>query len=241
MASDDRPKTSWRDIDKRRDGASYGNNGAGRGSMPSTQEETRQKQYRAALEAAFAKGELGKLADKLNLTGRGGNATPAPTAAAPNGGASHGSSNGSAGSSQSPKPEVTARTSQSGAATTPSPAASSDDKSGKKKVVGKLAEDRTHLRKKLVEAVGRGEISRAAEKFLGRFPIPDDHEVLEQLLEHERESRVGEAIARIAHLLDRNQPPKRSRALVGKLRYIAETSRDTELKQAAQGLLTRLS
>ena len=76
-----------------------------------------------------------------------------------------------------------------------------DDKSGKKKNLGKLAEDRTHLRKKLVEAVGRGEISRAAEKFLGRFPIPDDHEVLEQLLEHERETRVGEAIARIAHML----------------------------------------
>lgn len=241
MASDDRPKMSWRDIDKRRDGASYGNgsNGAGRGSLPSTQEETRQKQYRAALEAAFAKGELGKLADKLNLTGRNGNTAPAPTAPAPNGGATSGGPTSV--SSQSPKPEAATRPSPAGASAASSSAAGSDDKSGKKKVVGKLAEDRTHLRKKLVEAVGRGEISRAAEKFLGRYPIPDDHEVLEQLLEHERESRVGEAIARIAHLLDRNQPPKRSRALCGKLRYIAETSRDTELKQAAQGLLTRLS
>lgn len=241
MASDDRPKMSWRDIDKRRDGASTGghggSHGGGRGSLPSSQEETRQKQYRAALEAAFAKGELGKLADKLNLTGRNGTATPAPAAAA-----SAGSPPATPpGRAQSPKPEPTPRAAEPGTAAAAAHAGSGDDKSGKKKNLGKLAEDRTHLRKKLVEAVGRGEISRAAEKFLGRFPIPDDHEVLEQLLEHERETRVGEAIARIAHMLDRNQPPKRSRALCGKLRYIAETSRDAELKQAAQGLLTRLS
>lgn len=236
MASEDRPKMSWRDIDKRRDGASHGKNGAGRGGLPTTQEEARQKQYRAALEAAFEKGELGKLADKLNLTSRGGAATPAaPTPS--NGSHAHASS------SQSPRPDSTSRPTEAAAPATAASAASAaaEDKSGKKKIVGKLAEDRSHLRKKLVEAVGRGEISRAAEKFLVRYPIPDDHEVLEQLLEHERESRVSEAIARIAHLLDRNQMPKRSRALCGKLRYIAETSRDTELKQAAQGLLTRLS
>ncbi|PSM32011.1 hypothetical protein BVG81_002460 [Haliangium sp. UPWRP_2] len=235
MASEDRPKMSWRDIDKRRDGASHGKNGAGRGGLPTTQEEARQKQYRAALEAAFEKGELGKLADKLNLTSRGGATTPAPAAPTPSNG-----SHANASSSQSPRPEPTARPAEVAAAT-PAASPAAEDKSGKKKVVGKLAEDRSHLRKKLVEAVGRGEISRAAEKFLVRYPIPDDHEVLEQLLEHERESRVSEAIARIAHLLDRNQMPKRSRALCGKLRYIAETSRDTELKQAAQGLLTRLS
>ncbi len=236
MASDDRPKLSWRDIDKRRDGASHnghGGNGAGRGGLPTTQEEARQKQYRAALEAAFEKGELGKLADKLNLTGRSAAAPPAPS--------SPPAATGTATSAQSPRPEPTPRPSEPATAAAVSASPASEDKSGKKKIVGKLAEDRSHLRKKLVEAVGRGEISRAAEKFLGRFPIPDDHEVLEQLLEHERESRVGEAIARIAHLLDRNQPPKRSRALCGKLRYIAETSRDTDLKQAAQGLLTRLS
>lgn len=236
MASEDRPKMSWRDIDKRRDGASHGKNGTGRSGLPTTQEEARQKQYRAALEAAFEKGELGKLADKLNLTSRGGASTPA--APTPSNG-----SHASASSNQSPRPQPTSRPTEAAAPAAETSAASpaAEDKSGKKKIVGKLAEDRSHLRKKLVEAVGRGEISRAAEKFLVRYPIPDDHEVLEQLLEHERESRVSEAIARIAHLLDRNQMPKRSRALCGKLRYIAETSRDTELKQAAQGLLTRLS
>ena len=227
MASDDRPKLSWREIDKRRDGAGHGPGGGGRSGLPPTQEEARQRQYRAALEAAFEKGELGKLADKLNLTGRNG-AAPAPAAAA------------------QPAASAAATASVSAASASPAPAASAaaeDSKgaAGKKKVVGRLAEDRTQLRKKLVEAIGRGEITRAADKFLLRFPLPDDHEVLEQLLEHERESRVSEAIARITQLLDRQHMPKRSRALCGKLRYIAETTHDIELKQAAQGLLVRLS
>ena len=230
MASDDRPKLSWREIDKRRDGSGHGPGSGGRSGLPITQEEARQKQYRATLEAAFAKGELGKLADKLNLTGR---AAPAPAAPAPPAAVTAPSASASAAAAKSPVPAPTAG----------DPGQAGDDsKAGanKKKNVGRLAEDRPTLRKKLIEAIGRGEITRAADKFLLRFPLPDDHEVLEQLLEHERESRVGEAIARIAALLDRQHPPKRSRALCGKLRYIAETTHDVDLKQAAQGLLLRL-
>jgi hypothetical protein len=229
MASDDRSKLSWREIDKRRDGAGHGANGGGRSGLPPTQEEARQKQYRAALEAAFEKGELGKLADKLNLTTRGGSPAPVPAPVAASSAAASPAGTGAAAAS---------------VATAPTAGAVSEDSkgaAGKKKVVGKLAEDRTQLRKRLVEAIGRGEITRAADKFLLRFPLPDDHEVLEQLLEHERESRVSEAIARITQLLDRQHMPKRSRALCGKLRYIAETTHDTELKQAAQSLLVRLS
>lgn len=229
MASDDRSKLSWREIDKRRESGRSdarpggGGGGSGRG-LPPTQEEARQKQYRAALEAAFERGELGKLADKLNLVGRGGGptATPAPVAAAP----------------AAPSQSSAAAVADGGAAVATGAVAdgAAVAKGGKKKV----PDDRLSLRKKLVEAVGRGEISRAAEKFLTRFPLPDDHEVLEQMLEHERESRVNEAIARIAVLLDRNQLPKRSRALCGKLKYISETTHDSELRQAAQGLLSRL-
>ncbi|MBL9007100.1 MAG: hypothetical protein JNJ46_22780 [Myxococcales bacterium] len=233
MASDDRPKLSWREIDKRRDSVGHGANGGGRSGLPPTQEEARQKQYRAALEAAFEKGELGKLADKLNLTTRNGSAAPSGSAtagasAATSTAAANAPAVSSSGSAQAPDSSSTATADAKAAA-------------GKKKVVGKLAEDRTQLRKKLVEAIGRGEITRAADKFLLRFPLPDDHEVLEQLLEHERESRISEAITRIAQLLDRQHVPKRSRALCGKLRYIVETTHDAELKQAAQGLLVRLS
>jgi hypothetical protein len=174
------------------------------------------------LEAAFAKGELGKLADKLNITS----------------GASSG--HGRSGAPDEPRPTpVSAEATAEAATPSGAAAASAAAKKGGK---GKKVEDeRLLLRRKLGEAAGRQEISRAAEKFLARYPLPDDHELLEQLLEHERESRVLEAIERIGALIDRRQPPRRSRALCGKLKYIVETTGEGELRSAAQGLLTRLS
>jgi hypothetical protein len=89
--------------------------------------------------------------------------------------------------------------------------------------------------------VGRQEITRAAERYLERFPIPDDHEVLEQLLEHEKEERVSQAMERIGALLDRRLLPRRSRALCSKLRYLAETSGSDAVRGTAQVLLRRLT
>jgi len=226
MGNEERPKLSWRDIDKRREGS--GGSRVAKSSpsdpRPGSSEEHRQKQYRAALEAAFAKGELGKLADKLNISGLGPGPSPSPPAAAP-----------------PPPSETAGETNPSsepaalGAAQAASGAAA---KSGSRR---KPEDERLTLRRKLVEAAGRQEISRAAEKYLARYPLPDDHELLEQLLEHERESRIREAIDRINVLIERRQPPRRNRALCGKLRYIIETTPDNDLRQAAQVLLGRLS
>lgn len=216
MGNEDRPKLSWREIDKRRAGGGSGS--SGRSSAPTDRpphgEETRQKQYRAVLEAAFAKGELGKLADKLNLVSRSGppeepKPIPAPAAAPP-----------TAASSDSVPAE-----------------ADTGKKPGAKK---KPAEDKASLFRKLAEAANRQEISRAAEKYLARFPMPDDHEFLEQILEHEQEARVTDAMGRIAALLDQQVLPKRSRALCGKLRYLAETSGSDRTRQDAEALLKRL-
>jgi hypothetical protein len=220
MGNDDRSKLSWRDIDKRRDGSSGRVASSGPADMRSgSHEEHRQKQYRAALEAAFAKGELGKLADKLNISGYGPTSSPPPPPPAP-----------------SPPPsEPSADAAADSAAA--SPAAPTTGKPGGRK---KVEDERVVLRRKLVEAAGRQEISRAAEKYLARYPLPDDHELLEQLLEHERESRIKEAIERIIQLIERRQMPRRSRALCGKLKYIIETSPDSDLRQAAEGLLGRL-
>lgn len=213
MGNEDRPKPSWREIDKRRAGG-----GSGRSSPPSERpphgEETRQKQYRAVLEAAFAKGELGKLADKLNLVAR--NAPPEePKAVAP--------------PPVAPAPEA--------------PAAEGAEAEGGKKPTAKKkpVEDRASLFRKLAEATNRQEISRAAEKYLSRFSLPDDHEFLEQILEHEKESRIREAMTRIGELLDRRHLPRRTRALVGKLRYLTETSFSDDIRELARNLLSRLS
>jgi hypothetical protein len=231
MGNDERPKLSWRDIDKRRDSKSSGaRSNAAADLRPGSHEEHRQKQYRAALEAAFAKGELGKLADKLNISSPS-NAPSFPVAAAEPAASESGSEN------SIPTDAAPADASANAAAKAGVAAAASPAKSGGRK---KVEDEKLTLRRKLVEAAGRQEISRAAEKYLARYPLPDDHELLEQLLDHERESRAREAIGRIADLIERRQPPRRSRALCGKLRYIIETTSDSELRQAAQNLLNRL-
>jgi hypothetical protein len=235
---------SWREIDKARSG------GGGRGSTspqrsgggPRTggrsTEDPHSKQYRAALEAAFAKGELGKLADKLNLLGRGNPADEAnrpapPPAVTPQVG---------------DKPSLSDRmvaTAERVVAPVPAPGASPEavDDAAKKKVGGKkkAGEDRPSLLRKLLEAPSRHEISKAAEKYLSRFPMPDDHEFLEQLLEHEQNERIKEALSRITQLLDRRLPPRRTRALIGKLRYLTETNSEDAIRETAQTLLSRLS
>ena len=204
MPKEDRPRKSWREIDRSRESG-----GGARGGPPpqrAREEEHAQKQYRAALEAAFAKGELGKLAEKLSSRG-----APAPVA--------------------TPEPGKETETAEAPAAEA-RPAAAP--------VKGKKTDDKLSLRKKLVEAIGRQEISKAAERYLERFPLPDDHEFLEQILEHEQDGRVVEAMGRIAALLDQRVLPKRSRALCGKLRYLAETSVIDRTRQDAEALLKRL-
>jgi hypothetical protein len=222
MGNDERQKMSWRDIDKRRDGSSSGGRVATSGPAEprgGSHEDHRQKQYRAALEAAFAKGELGKLADKLNIPGLN---PPAPAPA--------------------PTPPPAAEVGDAGAAADGSAAAagSAPVVSGKPGGKRKPDDERLTLRRKLIEAAGRQEITRTAEKYLSRYPLPDDHEVLEQLLEHDKEARIREAISHIGALIERRQLPRRSRALCGKLKYIIETTADSELRAAAQGLLERL-
>ncbi|HMU39685.1 MAG TPA: hypothetical protein PKE31_11810 [Pseudomonadota bacterium] len=225
MGNDDRPKLSWREIDKRRAGGTSGSpRNASHGDRPALEQDSRQKQYRAALEAAFAKGELGKLADKLNLSGRGSGTEEAKPVAAP-----------------PPSPAAAAATPAATTENAPSEPATPPPASGKASSKKKPGDDKPSLMRKLVEAANRQEISRAAEKYLARFPLPDDHEFLEQLLEHEKEARILEAMVRIAELLDRRHMPRRTRALIGKLRYLTETSANEELREHAQKLLSRLS
>lgn len=221
---DDRPRPSWRDIDKTRDrsgGPKRDREGPPSRSM--REEERQQKQYRAALEALFEKGEIGKLADRLGQNGPRLNAMEALQAV----------NEPSPAPSESTPAQVVAPSGGTPASTPPA---------GEAKVLGrKKGDDKVTLRRKVMEATSRHEITKAVERYLERFPMPDDHEFLEQLLEHEQEGRVMEAMERIGNLLDQRHPPKRSRALCSKLRYLSETSRNEEMKERASGLLRRLS
>lgn len=228
MANDERPKLSWREIDKARDGSGRPGRAGPSSGRPagSSVEDQRQKQYRAALEAAFAKGEMGKLAEKLNVVRglspeSGAEPKPAPVPAV----SSSASPSGTVVPTSGPAPEAgEAAAGEEGGAR------------GKKKP----GEDKPSLLRKFLEASSQKEISRCAERYLARFPLPDDHEFLEQLLEHEKEARVREALGRIGELLDRRHLPKRTRALTGKLRYLTETSSNDELRELAGVLLKRI-
>jgi hypothetical protein len=187
----DRPKKSWREIDSQRD-RSGGSQGQPRPSP--RQAEQASKNYRAQLDALFAKGEVGKFAAKL----AGGPPSLRSEPAAP-------------------KKEE---------APPPPPEPPKED-------------PRAVLRKKLVESIGRDEISRAFDRYLKAHGMPGDFELLEQGLEHNKSERQMEVLDALDKLLDKEKP-KRSRTLVGKLRFIEETSSDDDLKVAATRIRTKI-
>jgi len=100
-------------------------------------------------------------------------------------------------------------------------------------------EARSVLRKKILAAIGRDEISRAVDKYVKAHGMPADFEILEQALEHVKTDRVSEALGALDALLEREKP-KRSRTLVSKLRFIEETCGDPELGTRAQAIRQKL-
>jgi hypothetical protein len=99
---------------------------------------------------------------------------------------------------------------------------------------------RSILRKKILTAIGREEISRAVDKYVKAHGMPRDFEVLEQALEHQKEERLTEAMTVLESMLEKGEKPKRSRTLVGKLRFVEETSGDAELVALAARVRQKL-
>jgi 2-succinyl-5-enolpyruvyl-6-hydroxy-3-cyclohexene-1-carboxylate synthase len=185
--SDDKPpreKKSWREIDASRDrsGAKRappsGEGGGGKRA------DRASKQYRAALDALFDKGNKEGFQRVAEVLGKGEPA--AKQAAAP-----------------------------------------ADD------------EGRRALHQKVIAAIGRSEVSRALDRYLAKYPLPDDWELLEQALDHEDPARVEEALAKAEELLAREKP-RRARTLIGKLRFLEEAGDRPELAARAAALRARL-
>jgi hypothetical protein len=216
----DRPKKSWRDIDSQRDrNAPRPPRDANERRNPDSGMDARaSKQYRAALDALFAKGEVGKLAEKLSAPGvTRANAVDIVTGKAPE-------------PPRPPPPATNAPPEREPArAATPAAAPTKDPKD----------EGRAALRKKVIEALGRDEISRAVDRYVKAHGWPNDFEILEQAHEHNKDARLAEAMEHLDKLLAREKP-KRSRTLVGKLRFIEETSDSTDLREQAARIRGRL-
>jgi hypothetical protein len=225
----DRPKKSWRELDAARDRAgprpSRDERERGRSGPPSGGMDARaSKQYRAALDALFEKGEVGKIAEKLAGGPGGGRIDPVDVV--------HGRE-------RAPAPEDRV-------ARAPSPTSNERDSAATPRTAAPAAppapakeDGRAALRKKVLEALGRDEISRAVDKYVKAHGWPNDFEVLEQALEHNKTERQTEAMDQLEKMLAREKP-KRSRTLAGKLRFIEETSDSTDLREQAARIRTKL-
>lgn len=95
-------------------------------------------------------------------------------------------------------------------------------------------------RKKLIESVGRPEITRSFDKYHKAFGMPDDWELLELGLEHQKEETQAEVLTALASLLEKKGAPRRSRGLASKLRFLEETAEDAEIRSAASALRSKL-
>lgn len=233
----DRPKKSWRELDQMRDrGGPRPSRDDRDRARPGSMDARASKQYRAALDALFEKGEVGKLAEKLSGGPGGARLDPldvvrgthrGPSAPALSGTGS-GSSSGAGGGGSAPA--------ASGAA----PADERESAPPRAAPPPPQKEDgRAALRKKVVEALGRDEISRAVDRYIKAHGWPSDFEVLEQALEHNKPERQTEAMDQLEKLLAREKP-KRSRTLAGKLRFIEETSDSPELREQAARIRGKL-
>ena len=225
----DRPKKSWRELDAMRGKPRPERNDRdSRSSSSGGMDARASKQYRAALDALFEKGEVGKIAEKLTPGGprldpadlvRGGSGRPNDGPAMSGAGSS--TSTPSASTSAAAPERVPAKA----PAAAPPPPPPKDDA-------------RAVLRKKVLEALGRDDISRAVDRYVKAHGWPNDFEILEQALEHNKADRQTEAMTTLEKLLEREKP-KRSRSLAGKLRFIEETS-DGDLRDQAARIRAKL-
>lgn len=101
-------------------------------------------------------------------------------------------------------------------------------------------ENRIKLLAKIRDALDRDTIVATIDSYLQRFnELPEDMEILGKALEHRSASVQKEAMEKINHLLDREQP-KRSRAMLGQLKIIRDVGDDREMTELASKLILRL-
>jgi hypothetical protein len=244
----DRPKKSWRELDAMRDRAGpRPARGEGQRAHKEGMDARASKQYRAALDALFEKGEVGKLAEKLTGGGTrldpqeivrgsqrsGGGAASPPSGSGPTG------SGGSPGGGATGATPAAPSSAGSGSAGSTGPERETARAAAPAASASSAKEDsRAGLRKKVIEALGRDEISRAVDRYVKAHGWPNDFEILEQALEHTKPERQVEAMDQLEKLLGREKP-KRSRTLAGKLRFIEETS-DGDLHDQAARIRAKL-
>jgi hypothetical protein len=103
------------------------------------------------------------------------------------------------------------------------------------------AVERQRLLAKLLAAAGRPNITKAANEFLrAGFTFPDEQDVYLQLLEHNDESHVRDAIGALDSILA-GELPKRRAVLESRLRRIEEFADEPATRSAAERLRRRVN
>jgi hypothetical protein len=96
--------------------------------------------------------------------------------------------------------------------------------------------ERERLLARMLGAEGRPSITATVDAYLaGGFELPDQQAVWLQLLEHNNEERVADAIGNLARLLD-EQAPERRAVLESRLRRIEELADEASTQEAAAEL-----
>ena len=99
--------------------------------------------------------------------------------------------------------------------------------------------EKLQLRKKILEGTSRDAVARSFDRYAKAYGLPKDWELLERGLEHPENDRLAEVLGELEGLLAKEKP-RRARTLDGRLRFIAETHEDGDLRTRAALLRSRL-
>jgi hypothetical protein len=101
--------------------------------------------------------------------------------------------------------------------------------------------EREKLLGRLLGAEGRLAVSKAADEYLrAGFELPQEQEVLLQLLDHAEEERVRHALSGLTRVLD-DQQPKRRTVLESRLRRLEDSAEDEATRDLTKALRRKLS
>jgi len=109
---------------------------------------------------------------------------------------------------------------------------------------GVVAEDpdgpsRRSLAEKIEQATDKDTKIAAIDKYLERFSLPSDYDVLVHVLDHPDPDVVGDALDRIERLLE-TEKPRRARTLIAQLKTLQDLSEWGKLRRRAAALLEKL-
>jgi hypothetical protein len=99
---------------------------------------------------------------------------------------------------------------------------------------------RQKLLKNIREAITRDEITKSIDKFLQFYELPNDIEILTQVLSHKDEGIVQKGLLKLKALLSKERP-QRIQVLKERLFYLQENAKEEETRSYALSVMNLIS